>query len=101
MEVTEHLTVPTGIADRLLDMHELGEAGTAIYDAILALEQLRDDVEYNHSYLRNAGDQYDQHGSFEGPMPEPNDIDESFSRASAKARLARREVRAVFRGRAD
>lgn len=79
--IIEPLAVPDGITDKLLDMHEVAEAGIHIQQMMIAVDQTRRDVADQHDYWRYGGMVLDEHNQEVGELPEPNDVDESFRNA--------------------
>lgn len=76
--ILEPLVVPDAITEKLLDMHEVAEAGIYIQQVVIAVDQTRRDVIKQHDYWRNGGSIMDERNQEVGVLPEPNDVDDSF-----------------------
>ncbi|GAB2612258.1 hypothetical protein [Novilysobacter erysipheiresistens] len=87
-DVAEYLNVPEGLSERLLDIHELAEAGIAIQEAVDAINQLRLAVFYQYAHWRYAGVFVDHDTGDEGVMSEPEDVSAMFTHAATTARAA-------------
>ncbi len=76
--IVEPLAVPEAITEKLLDMHEVAEAGIYIQQLVIAVDQTRRDVIAQHDYWRNGGSIMDEWNREVGILPEPNNVDASF-----------------------
>lgn len=79
--IVEPLIVPSAITDRLLDMHEVAEAGVYIQQVVIAFDQTKRDVIDQYDYWRSGGMIFDEYNREVGELLEPNDVEESFEAA--------------------
>lgn len=87
-DVAEYLGIPAGVADRMLDLHEIGESGLAIQNVVIATTRLKEGVHYQYTHWRYAGMYYDPQTGEEEEMPEPDDVDALFNTAQETAEAA-------------
>lgn len=87
-DVAEYLGIPTSMADRMLDLHEIGESGLAIQNVVIATTRLKEGVHYQYAHWRYAGTYYNPQTGEEEDMPEPDDVDALFTSAQETAEAA-------------
>lgn len=83
--VAEYMNLPSGLTDRMLDLHELGESGVAIQNAIFAVNAAKEGVQYEYTYMRYGGMYYDPGTGDEEELPDPDEVGVLFGSALAKA----------------
>ncbi|WP_282259608.1 hypothetical protein [Stenotrophomonas sp. PS02301] len=98
-DIIELLTIPDGITEMLLQMHEVSRAGNEIRSVIVAVNDLRREVSYFSDYYRNGGEYRDHENVLQEEMKEPDDVSKSFGQALAKVAKARIALTAILSSR--
>lgn len=83
--IVEPLAVPDAITDKLLDMHEVAEAGIFIQQLVISVDRTKRDVVAQHDYWRYGGMILDENNQEIGELPEPRNVDDSFSETLSAA----------------